>query len=107
MLDEDEWSKVAPLLNKATQDVKTYRETTGASVEVAVRQGFDRLALARYLELTGFAETSVDELRRHRLADLCAPCEACGRPMRTEKASFCAECGHVSSNEALERSREG
>jgi hypothetical protein len=105
MLTETEWAEFHPLLSKSLRDVKGYREATGASLDVAVKQGFGQAALDRYLELTGFRETNVNALWHHRLGDLGPPCESCGKPMRTKQARFCAECGHVPSNKSLERTR--
>jgi len=107
MLTEPEWAQLAPLLSKSVQEVKAYRESTGASVEVAVRQGFERAALDKYRQLTGAVETDVNVLWHHRLADQGPPCEACGRRLRTIDARFCAECGHGPFNKSLERTREG
>jgi hypothetical protein len=105
MLTEPEWTQLAPLLSKSVQETKAYREATGASVEVAVRQGFERAVLDKYRQLTGAVETDVNVLCHHRLADQGPPCETCGKPMRTLDARFCAECGQVPSNNSLERSR--
>ena len=107
MLTEPEWAQVAPLLSKSVQDIKSFREDTGASLKVAVQQGFDRAALDKYRELTGAIEANIGALWHHRLADCGPPCDSCGRPMRTKEARFCAECGHVPSNKLLERTREG
>ena len=107
MLTEREWEQLAPLLSNSLQEIKDCREATGAPLDVAVRQGFDQAALDKYRELTGAVETNINVLWHHRLADMGPPCEACGRPLRTADARFCAECGHVPSNKSLERTREG
>ena len=107
MLTEAEWAQLGPLLSKSVQETKAYREPTGASLEVAARQGFDRAALDKYRQITGAIETDVNVLWHHRLADQGLPCEACGKPLRTPVARFCAECGHVPSNNSFERTREG
>jgi hypothetical protein len=106
MLDEGEWAQLAPLLSKVPQDIKDYRERTGAALDVATKQGFEREALERYEQLTGFRETNINALWHHRLAEVGPPCEACGKPLRTDIARFCAECGHVTSNNSLERTRD-
>lgn len=95
MLTETEWAQLAPLLSKSLQKVKGYREVTGASFEVAVRQGFDRTALDKYRELTGAIETDVNVLWHHRRADVGPRCVACDKPLRTRVARFCAGCGHA------------
>jgi hypothetical protein len=107
MLDEGEWSQLAPLLTHATKEMKNFRGRTGASLEVTMQQGIQRPALDKYQELTGFEETNFNALWHHRLAQYGPPCEKCGKLMRTEVARFCAECGHVPTNKSLERTREG
>lgn len=47
-----------------------------------------------YNELTGWDETNPNAIMHHRIALYGPPCEACGKPYRTPKASFCAACGH-------------
>ena len=106
MLDEDEWALLVPLLSKVSQDIKDYRKHTGAALDVATKQGFEREALERYEQLTGFRETNINALWHHRLAGLGPPCKACGKPLRTDVARFCAECAEVTSNNSLERTRE-
>jgi hypothetical protein len=95
MLDEAEWSQLAPLLAHITDRIKTFRERTGASLEVALKQGIQGPALAKYRELTGHEETNFNALWHHRLANFGPPCGKCGKLMRTHVARFCAECGHV------------
>ncbi len=107
MLEESEWEQLAPLLSHVTDRIQTYRERTGSTLEVALKQGVQRIALEKYKDLTGFEETNFNALWHHRLADYGPPCEACGKLMRTAVARFCAECGHVPSNKSLERTREG
>src|SRR5215510_14944825 len=93
MLDEAEWAQLAPLLSHVNDRVKTYRERTGSSLEVALKQGIQRIALDKYQELTGFRETNFNALWHHRLSNYGPPCEECGKLMRTTVARFCAECG--------------
>lgn len=103
MLDEEEWAQVRPLLSRVLRDIKDYRERTGESVDLATKQGFERPPLERYEQLTGFRETNINALWHHRLADIGPPCEACAKPMRTHRARFCAECGHVPPRKSQER----
>ena len=75
MLDEAEWAEVA-------------HSGLGAPLPTrlrAIREAYERL--------TGFAEANANAVMHHRLADYGPPCAACGKPLRTPRASFCAACG--------------
>ncbi len=77
MLDEQEWHEVAPLLRIRPEDIG------------ARRQG----ALDRYYAITGFRETEPNAIHHHRIRLYGPPCEACGKPLRTPRAKWCAACG--------------
>lgn len=47
-----------------------------------------------YNELTGFGETEPNAIMHHQIDLYGPPCEKCGKPYRTPKASFCAACGN-------------
>jgi hypothetical protein len=49
--------------------------------------------LAEYERLTGFKETNINAVFHHVASQYGPECEACGKPLRTSKASFCAACG--------------
>jgi hypothetical protein len=48
----------------------------------------------RFREITGCEMTLGCFTPFHRLADFGPPCEKCGVPLRTPRASFCAACSH-------------
>lgn len=75
MLDEDEWARIGPLLS--------------GSADPVARQS----ALDLYEEMTGLRETNINAIWHHRVKDFGPPCTACGKPLRTPRASFCAACG--------------
>jgi hypothetical protein len=50
-----------------------------------------------YERLTGVRLTHPKDFRHHRLADYGPPCSACGKPLRTPRASRCMECGTAST----------
>jgi hypothetical protein len=87
MLDEAEWALIAPLLSRAIQDVKDYRDNHGVSLTEAKDKALGASALAKYLELAGFAETNVNAVWHHRAALYGEPCHACGKPLRSPKAA--------------------
>lgn len=78
MLDEAEWAEVA-------------RSGLGAALPKrlqAIREAYERL--------TGLAEANANAIMHHRLAQYGPPCAACGKPLRTPRARFCAACGVAS-----------
>jgi hypothetical protein len=93
MLDEHEWERVEPLLANAIEQIKSYREIHGCSLSDARAKGYGQEALQMYEAITGFHEKNPDVLWHHRLAIFGPPCAACGKPLRTPIAKFCAECG--------------
>jgi hypothetical protein len=93
MLDEREWQELEPLLVLSLEDVKRHRAEHASTLPDALSNGLGRRALARYREITGFEETNANALWHHRLSLYGPACTACGKPLRTPRASFCASCG--------------
>ena len=95
MLDEAEWAELAPLMRQLPQGIKMHREATGTWPDKAKVQELEREALSRHEQMTGVAESNVNALWHHRLSDIAPLCKACSKPLRTQVARFCAECGHA------------
>lgn len=94
MLDEDEWAKLAPLLDAAIENIKRYRLRHEAALgDVPIPEMY-WAASEMYSKLTGVDVISPDALWRHRLSLYGPPCVACGKPLRTPQAKLCAACGH-------------
>ena len=93
MLDEVEWEQVVPHLTGAVAEIKRYRDAHGVSLAEAKDQVYGKGALDRYHQITGFRETNVNAVWHHRISNFGPPCAACGKPLRTPRAKFCAECG--------------
>jgi hypothetical protein len=91
MLEDQEWEEVLPALTGGIQQIKTYRETTGASLAEAKNQISGTEALEKYLEITGYRETNIDALWHHRASMFGPPCLECSKPLRTPQARMCAE----------------
>jgi hypothetical protein len=89
MLDETEWLEVVTPWAEAGPIESAGTVAGGADGLMHRRQAF----LESYNRLTGFAETNPEAVMHHRIADYGPPCVACGRPLRTSLASFCASCG--------------
>jgi hypothetical protein len=92
MLTEDEWAVVAPHLANGIDQIKRYREQHNCSLAEAQAKGFGQRSLALYEEFTGFRETNANALWHHRLSMYGPPCHACGKPLRTPQARYCAMC---------------
>lgn len=93
MFEEREWNLIARHLHHAIEQIKDDRERHNASLDEARRQGYGRAALTLYAEPTGYREAQADNLW-HRRASLFGPaCAACGKPLRTPRATLCAACG--------------
>lgn len=75
---------------------KLYAE--GFKTPKSERQERFKKLLDYYNDLTGFGETEPNAIMHH-FADMYGPdCEKCGKPYRTDKASFCAACGNKKIN---------
>ena len=48
-----------------------------------------------YEEITGIRETNHNAIMHHQISQYGEPCISCGKPYRTEQASFCAACGNI------------
>jgi hypothetical protein len=93
MLDEAEWEQVLPHLRNGLEQIKYYRRVHNTSLAEAKAQVYGQGALERYHQITSFRETNVKALWHHRISQFGPLCSSCGRPLRTPRASFCAECG--------------
>jgi hypothetical protein len=99
MLDEGEWAELHPLLSLMIGRIESYREKTGVSLADAKKFGWEKPALDKCFELTGFRESNVNALWHHRLSQHGPPCAHCGRLLRTNRAARCVECGYTISLE--------
>jgi hypothetical protein len=93
MLDENEWSRMEPLLTKNLVDKKLYRQTHQASITESINAVSSIEALNMYLEIAGTPAANINDIWHHRLSLFGAPCQTCGHPLRTPQANFCANCG--------------
>ncbi|RKQ43395.1 hypothetical protein BXY85_4017 [Roseivirga pacifica] len=88
MLDEEEYAIAH----------KLYGEALGRRKPGMTREESFKPMLNYYKEVTGFEETEPNAIMHHRIAQYGPPCENCGKPYRTPKASFCAACGNKREN---------
>lgn len=90
MLDEDEYTIAYQLYGKGFESRKP-----GMTMEERFKPLTDY-----YRTLTGVEETNPSAIMHHRIRQYGPPCENCGKPYRTPKASFCAACGNKRAGEA-------
>jgi len=91
MLTDEEWAVLEPLTMRSVEAIKAYRVEHDCSLAEA-RDAVSDAALQRYHEITGFDETNFNALFHHRLSLLGPDCHTCGKPLRTPRATLCAEC---------------
>lgn len=81
MLDEEEFK----IIYKLYMDVIWSRhDRIGAELKVS----------EYYSQITGAPTMHPNVIMHHRIALYGPPCENCGKPYRTNQATFCAACGH-------------
>lgn len=85
MLDETEFEMVSKLYGDA------FKHKIGSGI---TREEKFKPMLEYYEEITGYKETEPNAIMHHRISQYGPPCESCGKPYRTPKASFCAACGN-------------
>lgn len=94
MLTEEEWAQVEPHFNRPMDQIKAYRAANpGSSIMDGRRFGLGQEAIRIYREISGYAETFPESLLHHRTSLVGPPCHACGKPLRTPRAKWCAYCG--------------
>lgn len=92
MLDEVEWAEVSAAITLSYQLVKARRASENVTVErVAVADYFTPV-LDVYEKLTGFRESNHLAIMHHRISLFGPPCSACGKPLRSPQARWCAAC---------------
>ncbi|WP_208726345.1 hypothetical protein [Corallococcus terminator] len=84
MLDEVEFAEVARLYGGA------FRTTPPG--QHSVNERFAPVTLA-YERMTGCVGCHPNAVMHHRISMYGPPCTACGKPLRTPQARYCAACG--------------
>lgn len=81
MLDEEEFKVIYELYMHI---IWSRHDRVGAELKVS----------EYYSKITGASHMHLNVIMHHRIALYGPPCENCGKPYRTNQASFCAACGH-------------
>lgn len=90
MFEESELPELLDLLRRAVADTGSAFAAIGDFHHSAKYDDVKR----RFRDITGCEMTLGCFTPFHRLADFGPPCEKCGVPLRTPRASFCAACNH-------------
>jgi hypothetical protein len=93
MLTDEEHADVVRDAHATIDAIMAYRAQTGASLEEAQR-ALPKPSAERYYKLTGFKLWTVYDVFYVRRSDYGSDCPSCGKPYRTPRARYCAECGH-------------
>jgi len=95
MLDEQEYAEAFRLCGECMRATKEFRRQWNVPLEKCNLE--ERFAPVRkwYERLTGWPECHANAIMHHRLSLLGEPCRACGKPLRSPRATFCAACGAV------------
>lgn len=93
MLDEEEFAVVGKLYSEGMKATKEFREKHNLPLsECPIDERF-RPVREAYERMTGMVESNHNAIMHHRISIYGSPCERCGKPLRTPRASFCAACG--------------
>lgn len=87
MLDDNEYQRIHKIEGELWGDRKAHGNLKAFKAEIEKR------LLEEYNKITGFNETNYLAIYHHRISIYGAPCYNCGKPLRTDKAKFCAACG--------------
>jgi hypothetical protein len=93
MLDESEFARISQLYSEGMRATKEFRQAHNLPLDKCPIDERFRPVREEYERLTGFKETNHNAIMHHRIALYGPPCPKCGKPFRTPKARFCAECG--------------
>ncbi len=95
MLDDQEFADISPMYLECMRSVKDYRERTGTSLSDTPIDDLFKPLRDEYARMTGMVDCHQNAIMHHHISIYGPPCEACGKPLRTPQAAFCAACGKV------------
>lgn len=95
MLNELEYSQFYKIYKNCTEDVKQYRKNKNVTLSQTPLNSFYNPAINEFEKITGKkVDCNYDHLLLHRISLYGKLCNKCGKPLRTNKAKFCANCGN-------------
>ena len=102
MLDEEEFAVVGKLYSEGMSATKEFRLKHNLPLdECPINERF-RPVREAYERMTGLGESHHNAIMHHRTSIYGPPCEHCGKPLRTPRASFCAACGQGRDSDVRE-----
>jgi hypothetical protein len=93
MLEESEFSRIRQLFSEGMRATKEFPQAHNLPLNKTPIDEWFKPVREEYERLTGFRETNHNAIMHHRIALYGPPCPKCGKPFRTPRARFCAECG--------------
>jgi hypothetical protein len=93
MFDEKEWTPIARELGARTRALRNHQLKTRRSNDFKREEA--QIRVAWFKQLTGLDVVSADHIIHHRRLYYGPDCPSCQKPLRTDRATFCAECGYV------------
>ena len=100
MLDEIEFSDFNIIYKECTEKVKLYRKENKVLLSQVPLNKIYQPTINKFERITEEkVKCSFDHLLKHRISLYGKLCIKCGKPLRTSKAKFCANCGHISEKE--------
>lgn len=94
MFDEAEFKVLSDLYRDSMRATKEFRKKHDLPLEGLDIDGRFEPLRKEHERMTGWANMHQNAIIHHRLCDYGPDCTECGKPLRTPKAGFCAECGH-------------
>ena len=90
MLDEAEFAEIAHLYSAAFQNVKRFREESGANLKHPTVDELFRPVSERYAQLTGFKESNANAIMHHRFRSMARPAKDAASHCGHQKQRFVA-----------------
>lgn len=93
MLDEDEFKSVEAVYYDCVRSIKKYRQDNGVSLQDTPLNELYKPVVMEYERITGMPNCHHNAIMHHCASIYGVPCKACGKPLRTPRAKYCAACG--------------
>lgn len=94
MLDEIEFKKIWDIYGSCMRDAKQSRKKNNAPIDEITMDDLFRPVREEYEKMTGFHNIHHNSIIHHEINAFGQECPSCGKPLRTQKAKICAECGY-------------
>ncbi|MFC5404681.1 hypothetical protein [Cohnella soli] len=93
MLDEAEYARIHKLYGDCMRATMEFRQKHGLSLEQISMDDRFSPVVKEYEKITGVSGIHHNAIMHHQISLFGAPCQYCGKPLRTPNAKLCASCG--------------